>query len=43
MQLDLEAHRQPVLQDPVGQRINRDILDQQAAAYVEAIRLQMIA
>ena len=32
----------PVPQDPVGQGANRDILDQHAAAYVEAVRLRMI-
>ena len=33
----------PVPQDPVGQGINQDVLDQQEVAYVEAIRLRMIA
>ncbi|KAI9197710.1 hypothetical protein LWI28_002900 [Acer negundo] len=33
----------PLPRDPIGQEINRDILEQQAAAYVEAIQLRMIA
>ena len=33
----------PVPQDPVGHEVNQDILDKQAAAYVEAIRLRMIS
>ncbi|KAI9157559.1 hypothetical protein LWI28_024396 [Acer negundo] len=33
----------PLPRDPIGQEINRDILEQQDAAYIEAIRLRMIA
>ena len=33
----------PVPQDPARQEVNRDVLEQHAAAYVEAIRLRMIA
>ena len=32
-----------VPQDPARQEVNRDVLEQHAAAYVEAIRLRMIA
>ena len=33
----------PIPQNPAEQEINRDVLEQHAAAYVEAIRLRMIA
>ena len=33
----------PIPRDPVGQEIDRGVLEQQAAAYIEAIRLRMIA
>ena len=33
----------PIPQDPTIQEVNRDTMKQQAAAYVESIRLRMIA